>query len=93
MRHTDTAPKEKPTGSANNPAGHTDTKIVVEPADADNKAFATLAARYALAGHSLVRSTPAQGGATFYAMRWGMIRPLPDLVAAERFLELIGGTK
>lgn len=26
--HTDTTSKEKPTGSANNPAGHTDSVIV-----------------------------------------------------------------
>jgi hypothetical protein len=29
--HTDTTPKEKPTGSANNPAGHTDTRILTGP--------------------------------------------------------------
>lgn len=26
--HTDTTPKEKPTGSANNPAGHTDSPSI-----------------------------------------------------------------
>lgn len=29
--HTDTIPKEKPTGSANNPAGHTDKSTVPGP--------------------------------------------------------------
>ena len=30
--HTDTPPKEKPTGSANNPAGHRDSQIVPDAA-------------------------------------------------------------
>lgn len=29
--HTDTTPKEKPTGSANNPAGHTDSASIPGP--------------------------------------------------------------
>ena len=29
--HTDTIPKEKPTGDANPPAGHTDSVIVPNP--------------------------------------------------------------
>jgi len=29
--HTDTTPKEKPTGSANNPAGHTDASSIPGP--------------------------------------------------------------
>ena len=63
--HTDTTPKEKPTGSANNPAGHTDSQTVPNPADA-GKAFANLAARFALAGHTLTRSNPADGVAMMY---------------------------
>lgn len=30
--HTDTTPKEKPTGSANNPAGHTDSASITRAA-------------------------------------------------------------
>ena len=88
--HTDTTPKEKPTGSANNPAGHTDSQIVPKPADA-GKAFASLAARFALAGHTLTRSNPADGAAMYYAGRWGLSRALPDLQAAAHFLAQIGG--
>lgn len=88
--HTDTPPKEKPTGSANNPAGHTDSQIVPNPADA-GKAFATLAARFALAGHTLTRSNPADGAGLYYAGRWGFSRALPDLQAAAQFLAQIGG--
>ena len=88
--HTDTTPKERPTGSANIPAGHTDSQIVPNPADA-GKAFASLAARFALAGHTLTRSNPADGAAMYYAARWGLSRALPDLQAAAHFLAQIGG--
>ena len=88
--HTDTTPKEEPTGSANNPAGHTDSQIVPNPVDA-GKAFATLAARFALAGHTLTRSNPADGAVIYYAGRWGMSRALPDLQAAAHLLAQIGG--
>ena len=88
--HTDTTPKEIPTGSANYPAGHTDSQIVPNPADT-SKAFASLAARFALAGHTLTRSNPADGAAMYYAGRWGLSRALPDLQAAAHFLAQIGG--
>jgi hypothetical protein len=88
--HTDTTPKENPTGSANNPAGHTDSQIVPKLADTGND-FANLAARFALAGHALTRSNPADGAAMYHAGRWGLSRALPDLQAAAHFLAQIGG--
>ena len=88
--HTDTPQSKKPTGSANNPAGHTDSQIVPNPADT-GKVFASLAARFALAGHTLTRSNPADGAAMYYAGRWGLSRALPDLQAAAHFLAQIGG--
>ena len=57
----------------------------------EGKAFATLAARFALAGHTLTRSNPADGAAMYYAGRWGLSRALPDLQAAAQFLAQIGG--
>ena len=87
--HTDSTSKEKPTGSTNNPAGHTDNQIVPNPADT-GKAF-SLASRIALAGHTLTRNNPADGAAAYYAGRWGLSRALPDLQAAH-FLVQIGGT-
>ena len=57
----------------------------------DNKVFASLAARFALAGHTLSRSNPADGAGLYYAARWGMSRALPDLQAAAHFLAQIGG--
>ena len=88
--HTDTTPKEKPTGDGNPTAGHTDSQIVPNPAVAGND-FANLKARFALAGHTLTRSNPADGAAMYYAGRWGLSRALPDLQAVAHFLAQIGG--
>jgi len=41
--HTDTTPKEKPTGSANNPAGHTDSGIVPNMGQRIKSAFIRVA--------------------------------------------------
>ena len=60
-------------------------------AEREGKAFATLAARFALAGHTLTRSNPADGAVMYYAGRWGLSRVLPDLQAAAQFLAQIGG--
>jgi len=57
----------------------------------DGKAFASLAARFALAGHTLSRSNPADGAAMYFAGRWGLHRALNDLNAAARFLVQVGG--
>ena len=56
----------------------------------EGKAFATLAARFALAGHTLTRSNPADGAVLYYAGRWGLSRALHDLDAAAQFLTQIG---
>jgi hypothetical protein len=87
--HTDTTPKEKPTGSANNPAGHTDGEIVPNTADAGNT-FESLVARFAMAGHTLTGSNPAVGAGLYCAGCWGFFRALPDLQAAAQFLVQIG---
>ena len=57
----------------------------------EGKAFAILAARFALVGHTLTRSNPADGAVLYYAGRWGLSRTLPDLDAAAQFLTQIGG--
>lgn len=89
--HTDT-PKEKPTGSANNPAGHTDTCIIdaAEKTGNTDKTFATLRAQFALHGHSLHRTDPSDGVVTYWAERWGLVRYLPTLHDAALFLAQIG---
>ena len=57
----------------------------------EGKAFATLAARFALAGHTLTHSNPADGAVMYYAGRWGFSRALHDLDAAAQFLTQMGG--
>jgi hypothetical protein len=88
--HTDIQQNKKPTGSANYPAGNTDAPILQSDADT-GKAFATLAARYALAGHTLTRCSSPDGAVMYYAGRWGMSRALPDLQSAAQLLIQIGG--
>jgi len=61
--------------------------------EVEQKQFATLAAKYALAGHALIRGNPAEGAATNIAMRWGFLKILPSLDAAHAFLVQIGGAK
>lgn len=59
----------------------------------EEKRFATVAAQYALAGHSLVRTQPGDGPAPYYCARWGWIRPVNSLEHAEQLLEQITGKK
>lgn len=59
--------------------------------ECERKAFATLAARFALAGHALMRSDPASGAVIYQVGSWGQSRAVPDLQAAALFLAQIGG--
>lgn len=62
-----------------------------EFAHLDSKTFATLRAEFALAGHTLTRSTTADGASCLVAERWGLTRELVDLAEAHAFLMQIGG--
>ena len=55
------------------------------------KTFATLAARFALAGHTLTRTNPSDGAVIYYASRWCCTRAFNDLQTAANFLTQIGG--
>jgi hypothetical protein len=59
---------------------------------ADAKRFCTLRAQFALKGHALYKSGPGDGpGPVSYLVeRWGLVRHLPTLDDAERFLAQIG---
>ena len=59
----------------------------------EGKAFTTLAARFALAGHTLTRSNPADGVVLYYAGCWGQTRELTDLDAAASWLDHVTGLK
>jgi hypothetical protein len=57
----------------------------------DKKQFTTLRAQFAMRGHCLQRTSLMDGPVTYYAERWGMVRYLPTLDDARRFLAQIGG--
>ena len=91
MTHTTT--HEKAPGTCDSKGLGTDTTdgLNFPTKQCEGKAFATLAARFALAGHTLTRSDPADGAVLYYAGRWGLSRALHDLDAAAQFLTQIGG--
>lgn len=90
MTHTTTI--EKAPGTCDSKGLATDTTGADFPTAAhEGKAFASLAARFALAGYTLTRSNPADGASMYYAARWGMSRALHGLQAAAHFLTQIGG--
>lgn len=71
--------------------GNTTNDLDFPTGQREGKAFASLAARFALAGHTLTRSNPADGAVMYFAGRWGVHRALHDLDDAARFLAQIGG--
>ena len=84
---------EKAPGTCDSKGLGTDTtnNLNLPTRQREGKAFATLAARFALAGHTLTHSNPAEGVVLYYAGRWGLSRALHDLDAAAQFLTQIGG--
>ena len=90
MTHTTT--HEKAPGTCDSKGLVADTTGADFPTAAHGgKAFASLAARFALVNHTLTRSNAADGALIYLAGRWGLSRALPDLQAAAHFLAQIGG--
>ena len=56
------------------------------------KAFATLAARYALAGYQLTRTDPHDGPVSYHSARYGLVRCLPTLCDAQQLLAHLEAT-
>jgi hypothetical protein len=76
---TDSTPqKRKPTGSANSTAGGTDREIFAGQRSSDKhlgtKEFRNLSARFALQGHALYRTDPADGRVLYFIERLGLIQ-------------------
>ena len=86
-----TIPKETPTGDGNPTVGNTISELDFPTVERNDKAFSTLRAAYAFKGHTLHRTDPADGPVTYWAERWGLVRYLPCIDTARRFLEQIGG--
>ena len=92
MTHTTT--NEKAVEAINFNGPHTNTTGTdFLTTDAQGKEFATLAEGFALAGHALHRTDPNDGTVTYWAERWGLVRYLPTIDAARRFLDQIGGRR
>ena len=90
MTHTTT--NEKAPGACDSKGLTTDTNRAYFPTtDAEGKAFRTLAAGFAQAGHTLHRTDAKDGTVTYWAARWGLVRFLPTIDAARRFLDQLGG--
>jgi hypothetical protein len=60
-------------------------------AERSEKAFKSLQAAFALAGHTLARTEAKDGTVSYFCHKWGRAKHLPDLDAARRFLVQIGG--
>ncbi|WP_143435774.1 hypothetical protein [Hydrogenophaga sp. IBVHS2] len=86
-----TTPREMPTGDGNPTAGGAINDLDFPTGERADKAFSTLRAAYALRGHALHRTDPADGEVTYWAERWGLVRHLPTLHDAAQFLAQIGG--
>jgi hypothetical protein len=69
----------------------TEARINTQATATPDKRFATMQARAALVGVSLVRSTDDRGRPTFVASKWSMTRQLDSIEAVEQFLRLVGG--
>jgi hypothetical protein len=67
-------------------------RTAINPGTETNKQFITLRALFSLRGHELHCVSPTDGARSFYAERWGLVRYLPTLDDARRFLAQIGGT-
>lgn len=90
MTHTTT--NEKAPGACDTEGLPTHTHSAHFPTpDDQGKAFAALAAGFAQEGHTLHRTDPKDGSVTYWAARWGLVRYLPTIDAARRFLDQIGG--
>ncbi len=82
---------EKAAGVLDTPAT-ANFKIDTSILSPTEKEFRTVAAQFVLKGHTLHSTRDAGGTATYLAERWGLVRYLPTLDDARRFLAQIGGT-
>jgi len=73
------------------PAGQTINDLDLPTAQRGDQAFTALRTAYAMRGHDLHRTADTDGATTYWAARWGLVRYLPTIDAARRFLEQIGG--
>lgn len=61
------------------------------PLTTESKAFSTLQAKFAQAGHAFYRTVNPDGSILYLASKWGMFRELKTIEVAAAFLVTIGG--
>lgn len=61
--------------------------------ETESKQFATLAAEYAMLGHALIKAQPSDTEAPYYAAKWGWLKPLHNIEAAQQLLDQIKGSQ
>jgi len=90
-----TAQKSESPGATGQIAEQTKNTQILFPAHEignPEKQFSTFQAGFAMHGHRLERTFhSADIKPTFYTERWGIVRHLPTLEDAHRFLAQIGG--
>jgi hypothetical protein len=77
--------------SFRSPPGYPACSTYRTPADSADKVFHLVRAAFALHGHTLHPTNPNDGTVAYWAERWGLVRYLPTIDTARRFLEQIGG--
>lgn len=83
---------EKAVEAINSNGLHTHTNNTNFPTvHAQGKEFLTLAAGSAQADHALHRTEAKDGTVTYWAARWRLVRYLPTINAAQRFIDQIVG--
>lgn len=86
-----TTPKKRAAGGLHTTSATSINYLGFPTYERNDKAFSTLRAAYALKGQALHREDLADGPVTYWAERLGLVRHLPTIDAARRFLEQIGG--
>lgn len=82
---------EKPTVDGNPTAGDANNDLNYPTGQRPSKAFGTLRAAFALKGHALYQIDKQDEPTIYWIERWGLVRYLPTIDDARRFLEQIGG--
>lgn len=82
---------KKPTGDGNPTAGDANNNLNCSTGRRPSKAFDTLREAFALQGHALYQIDKQDDPAIYWVERWGLVRYLPTIDDARRFLDQIGG--
>jgi hypothetical protein len=83
--------KEMPTGNGHSTAGEANNDLDFPTGERSSAVFQELRAGFKRKGHTLFQIGHRDGAQTYWAERWGLVRYLPTIDDARRFLDQIGG--